>query len=395
MSCAALIESRQAQITRFRRHLHTIPELGYQESKTAAAIRAELDRFKIAYTAGVAEAETATIAVIGDTAKPCVALRADIDALPVTERTGLEYSSTHDGRMHACGHDGHAATLLGAASVIQAIQHELPVCVKFIWQPAEEGGGGAEVLVNAGVLDGRIGGPKVSAIFGMHGWPGLKVGTVATKRGAVMAATDDFSATFVGRGGHGAYPHLAADPVLAACEAVMALQQVVSRETDPTDSCVITVGKIAAGTAINVIPDTAQIAGTVRTLAPEHRTRVKAALERRLRGIAHAGGCELGWQWNDGYPPTINDPDMADYVAKIARQALGNERFIPAERSSMAGEDFSYYLQQVPGCFFYIGLEPLDIENYPSLHSDRFDFTDAALAVGMRMFVELVMNWKV
>jgi len=392
MTAAGLIESHHPRVTKLRRHLHTIPELGYEEHKTAAAIRGELNQLGIRYVADIASAPTATIAWIGDTSKPCIALRADIDALPIEEQTKLPYASTHAGRMHACGHDGHIATLVGAAAVLKSIEKDLPVCVKFIWQPAEEGGGGADRLCKAGVLDGRIG-PKVSAIFGMHGWPGLKVGTVATKHGAVMAATDDFCATFIGRGGHGAYPHLAADPVVAACEAVIALQQVVSRETDPTDSCVVTVGKIVAGTAVNVIPDTARIEATVRTLTPAHRVRVKAALERRLRGIAQAGGCELGWQWNNGYPATINDPDMADYVAKIARQTFGHERFIPAAGSSMAGEDFSYYLHQVPGCFFHIGVAPLDVATYPSIHSDRFDFTDAALAVGMRMFVELVMNF--
>ena len=235
--------------------------------------------------------------------------------------------------MHACGHDGHIAILVGAASVLKSMESDLPVCVKFIWQPAEEGGGGADRLCKAGVLDGRIG-PKVLAIFGMHGWPGLKVGTVATKHGAVMAATDDFFATFIGRGGHGAYPAPGRRPVVAACEAVIALQQVVSRETDPTNSCVITVGKIAAGTAVNVIPDTAQIAATVRTLTPEHRVRVKAALERRLRGIAQAGGCELGWQWNNGYPATINDPEMTDYVARIrAKHSATSDSSPPPARA--------------------------------------------------------------
>ena len=196
-------------IASFRHRLHRIPELAFEEFKTADAIRAELDQLGIAYTAGVKNAQTATIALIGDLDKPCIALRADIDALPIDERTGVAYRTTHPGRMHACGHDGHIATLIGVASILKSTADTLRVCVKLIWQPAEEGGGGAEKLVDAGVLDGRLG-PKVDAIFGLHGWPGLPVGTVATKPGALLAATDNFIATFVGKGCHGAYPHLGA-----------------------------------------------------------------------------------------------------------------------------------------------------------------------------------------
>ncbi|HSU66863.1 MAG TPA: M20 family metallopeptidase [Tepidisphaeraceae bacterium] len=377
-----------------RHRLHQIPELGYEEFKTAAAIRAELDELGIKHVDGVPDAPTATIAWIGDTSKPCVALRADIDALPIFERTGLPYASTHAGRMHACGHDGHTATLLGTAGILKEMEHELPVCVKFLWQPAEEGGGGGERLVEAGVLKGTIG-PTVEAIFGLHGWPGLKVGTVATKAGTLLAATDSFAATFVGRGCHGAFPHLGIDPVVTACEAVLNLQQFASREFDPTDATVVTVGKIHAGTATNVIPDEATIEGTARTLHDDARRKVRASLERRCVGIADANDCEVRFEWTEGYPPTVNDPAMADYVAKIAKQTFGPDRYYPVPRPSMGGEDFAYYLQKVPGCFFFVGVEPLDRPTYPPLHSDRYDFTDGSLAVGMRMFVELVRNYRV
>src|SRR5581483_7393972 len=315
-----------------------------EEHKTAALIRAELDRLGIAHTDGVAEAPTATVAVIGDANKPCVALRADIDALPITEKTGLPYASTHAGRMHACGHDGHTATLLGVAALLKAIAGDLNVCVKLIWQPAEEGGAGAGRLVNAGVLDGRLG-PKVRAIFGLHGWPGLPVGTIATKPGALLAATDNFTATFVGRGCHGAFPHMGVDPIATAAEAVLSLQKFVSREMDPTDSAVVTVGKFHAGTATNIIPDEAAIEGTARTLHEPARRQIRQAIERRCAGIASANACELRFEWFDGYPPTVNDSAMADYVAKVARDVLGQERFFPVGRPSMGGEDFAYYLE--------------------------------------------------
>jgi amidohydrolase len=377
-----------------RHRLHQIPELAYAEYKTAAMIRAELDSLGIAHVDDVEEAPTATIAWIGNTKLPCVALRADIDALPIIEQTGLPYASTHPGRMHACGHDGHIATLMGGAAALQAMADKLPVCVKLIWQPAEEGGGGADRLVRAGVLDGRLG-PPVRAIFGLHGWPGLKVGLVASKPGVLLAATDQFSATFIGRGCHAGYPHMGIDPIVTAAEAVLNLQQFVSREFDPTDSAVITIGKFNAGTATNVIPDTATIEGTARTLHAQARAQVAAAIKRRCAGIAQANGCDLKFEWTVGYPPTSNDPKMTDYLAQTARAVLGPDRYFTASKPSMGGEDFAYYLEKVPGCFFLVGVEPLEAGTYPSLHSDRYDFTDAAMAIGIRLFVELVKNFPV
>ena len=393
MTLQASIENSLPRVADLRHRLHQIPELGYEEFQTAAMLRAELSAMGITHIDGVPDAPTATIAIIGDTKKPCVALRADIDALPILEKTGLPYSSTHEGRMHACGHDGHTATLAGVAGILNSIASELPVCVKLLWQPAEEGGGGAERLIRAGALDGRIG-PKVRAIFGLHGWPGLKVGMVATKPGVLLAATDVFSATFTGRGCHGAYPHLGIDPIVTASEAVLNLQQFVSREFDPTDSAVVTVGSFHAGTAVNVIPDTATIEGTARTLNSEARKKIQAGIERRCSGIAQANNCELQFNWIEGYPPTVNDPAMADYVAATARSAFGSDRFLAVPRPSMGGEDFAYYLEQVPGCFFFVGVEPPDRNEYPPLHSDHYDFTDATLAVGMRMFLELVSRFE-
>jgi amidohydrolase len=376
-----------------RHRFHQIPELCYQEFKTAEAIRAELDALAIPHIDGVPNAPTATVALIGDPDKPCVALRADIDALPILEATGLPYASTHKGLMHACGHDGHITTLLGTAAAIKAIEQELAVCVKLLFQPAEEGGAGACRLIEAGALDGRLG-PRVRGIFGLHGWPGLKVGTVATRAGALMAATDQFAARFVGRGCHGAFPHLGIDPIVAACEAVVNLQQFVSREMDPTEPAVVTVGMFNAGTATNIIPDTATIEGTARTLTDPARARIAASIRRRCAGVAAANGCELQFTWQHGYPSTVNDPAMADYVSRVARQALGPDQYLTVPRPSMGGEDFAYYLKEVPGCFFFLGVEPHDAEGHPPLHSDRYDFTDDAIGVGVKMFAELVKNFE-
>ena len=240
-------------------------------------------------------------------------------------------------------------------SILNEISDELPVCVKFLWQPAEEGGGGAEKLVAAGVLDGRIG--RILGHLRPARLARLEVGTVATKPGPLLAATDNFLATFIGKGTHGAYPYLGADPIVAAAEAVTSVQKFVSRETDPTDPCVVTVGKMSAGTAVNVIPDTASLEATVRTLNHAQHMQCAKVPQRRLRGIALANNCELDWTWLEGYPATINDPAMADYVAAVARAALGHSNFIPVAQPSMGGEDFAYYLQKVPGCFFLIGVD--------------------------------------
>lgn len=379
--------------TAVRRELHQIPELGYEEYLTADRIRAELDRLQISFMAGVEDAPTATVALLGDAGKPCVALRADIDALPIVEQTGLPHASRHEGKMHACGHDGHTATLLATAAALQPILSDLSVCVKLLFQPAEEGGGGGNRLVKAGVLDGRIG-PRVEAIFGLHGWPALPVGVVSTKPGPLLAATDTFEVTVRGRGCHGAFPHWGSDAVTTAASMVTNLQQFVSRDRDPTQPAVLSVCMFHAGTATNVIPDVATFSGTARTLTPANRSKLRESMERRVKGLAEAGDCQAEVRWTDGYPPTVNDPRMAEYVAQVARDSLGENRFLPTPYATMGGEDFSYYLEQVPGCFFLIGVMPTGQSEYPALHNDHFDFTDSAMETGVQMFVELVRRFS-
>jgi amidohydrolase len=388
---AALINTVLPHAIDLRHRLHQIPELGYEEVETAKVIRAELDRLGVSYVAGVEDAPTATIGLIGDASNPCIALRADIDALPITEATGLPYASKHPGRMHACGHDGHTANLLATAAVLKQREGALKVCVKLLFQPAEEGGAGASRLVRAGVLDGRIG-PKVKAVYGLHGWPGIPVGVISTKPGPLLAATDTFKITFRGKGCHGAFPHLGRDPIVCAAEAVLNLQQWVSRELDPTEPGLITVGKIHAGTAVNIIPDEATIEGTIRTLSPAVRKAARAAVERRCAGLAAAADCGVNMVFNDGYPPTVNDPAATDFVVAIVKDLLGASQFIAAARPVMGGEDFAFYAEQVPACFFMVGVVPAGQTEHPPLHSDRYDFTDAALDSSVRMFVGLAMR---
>lgn len=377
--------------TTIRRRLHQIPELNYQEHQTAALIRHELDAMNIAWSAPVPDAPTATIAVVGEATKPCVALRADIDALPIDEESDLPYRSQRSGCMHACGHDGHSAALLGATQVLKALEHDLPVSLKLIFQPAEESGGGAERLVKAGVCDGRIG-PRPEVIFGLHGWPGLELNKISTRHGAILAAMDNFLISIHGRGAHGAYPHLSRDPIAAAAEAILSLQQIVSREIDPIDPAVLTIGHISAGSANNIIPAKAFFGGTVRTLSSTTRHRMREAVYRRVEGVCRAHDLHFDMEWIDGYPPTVNDPAVADYVRKKVADAFGDDVFIPSAAATMGGEDFAYYLEQIPGCFILVGLCPPETQ-YPSLHNPRFDFNDEALPQAIRLLVELAVGW--
>jgi amidohydrolase len=372
-----------------RRSLHRHPEIAYEEHRTAQAIRAELTRLDIPYLTGPASAPTATIAFLGTPdATRCVALRADIDALPITEASQSPHVSTIPGRMHACGHDGHIANLLATAAVLKRTTLPPKTCIKLIFQPAEEGGAGAERLVRAGVLDGRIG-PRVDAIYGLHGYPGLPLGTVSTRPGPLMASTDTLSVTFRGMGCHGAFPHLGRDPLLAAAEAVVSLQSFVSREINPTDAAVLTIGIFNAGTATNVIPGSASFAGTVRTLSDSTRRLARDAITRRCTHIALAAGCTAEIGYEEGYPCTHNHPAHADLVARLAAERFGPERYLPCAAPVMGGEDFAYYLEKVPGAFFFVGLCPPDVTDYPPLHSDRFDFVDDSLHTGVEMFLAL------
>jgi len=317
-----------------------------------------------------------------------VALRADIDALPIQEASDLSYASKTKGVMHACGHDGHMVCLLGAAMVLSSIRDQLSGTIKFIFQPAEESGGGGRAMVADGVLND----PPVQAVFGLHGWPAIKVGCAATRPGAIMASTDSFHVTIHGKGTHGAHPHLGIDPIVAASHVVVALQTIVARTLDPLKAGVVTVGTLHAGTAINIIPLTAELAGTIRALDGEVREHLRNQVEQVTRHTVAAHGCRADVELKAGYPVVVNDPRMARLVAETATEVLGSENFDPNRPPSMGGEDFAYYLQKVPGCYFFIGTCPRDRADYPSLHTPTYDFSDEAIGTGVRLFCELALR---
>jgi hippurate hydrolase len=382
-----------AQVTEIRHDLHRHPEIGYQEVYTNSVVCKELSRLGIEFKSGFGGGTGVVALIHGEKGSGpgggCVGLRADMDALPITEETAAPYASTIPGRMHACGHDGHTSVLLGAAAILKENTHRFKGTIKLIFQPAEEGLLGAELMVKEGVLND----PKVEAIFGLHGWPGLKVGMVATKKGAIAASVDGFSISITGKGGHAAAPHETLDPIVCAAAMIQGLQTIVSREADPTDANVVTVSMISGGSAFNVIPESAELKGTIRALTRERRRNAISSLERICKGIAAAYRCQCTFQYYGATPPTINDAAMAEFVAETAVATVGERGFVWAPKPGMWGEDFSFYLEQIPGCFFLLGVQPHDRDSYPMLHNPKFDFTDAAIPVGIRMMTEVALRF--
>jgi len=389
----APIDDAVPELTALRRDLHRTPELGYEEVRTSERIRAELDAAGVAYKAGLAGG-TGIVAHLPATAPApggdTVALRADMDALPIHENTGAAHASETPGTMHACGHDGHMTILVGAAKALAKMDR--PNAVTFVFQPAEEGGAGGKRMCDDGALKGDDGGglgSPVDRIYGLHGWPEQELGTIGTRGGPLLAATDEFEITIRGTQGHAAFPHFAKDPVVCAAQVVTALQTLASRNTDPVDASVCTVGSIHGGSAHNVIPSEVELIGTVRTLRDETRAMMRDRLHELVRGVAAAMGCRADITWNAGYPVTHNTPELAERVLAIGAAALGADRAVRIESPFMGGEDFSYYGHHVPACFFTLGLKPAGATAVPLLHQAEFDFNDDAIATGVEMFCRL------
>ncbi len=400
-SIVSLINQHLDEIAAIRRDLHAHPQILFTEEYSSKLIQDELTRLGITFRAnmggkapntgtGVMAHIPATVDSPGD----CIGLRADMDALPITELNTFAHKSTNPGQMHACGHDGHTAILLGVARVLSHLK-DRPNPVTLIFQPAEEGGAGGEKMVRDGALAGDSAsglGPPITRMYGLHGWPDMPLGTVATKPGALLAATDTFDITITGSQGHAAYPHLCNDPIVASAAIISGAQTLVSRTTSPTDSLVVTFGAIHAGTAYNIIPETATLKGTVRTLNMDTRATTKARFFELVESTAKAMGCRAQITWNTGYPVTKNDPAEADRVMQISQQATLTTGFELVQEPSMGGEDFSYYCLEVPACFYLIGLNESESEPYPGLHTPTFDFNDKAIGVGMEMMCLLALS---
>lgn len=365
------------RIISMRRDLHRHPELSWQEVRTANKVCEVLDRLGITYRSGVAE--TGIVAEIPGRAQgPIVALRADMDALPVHEETGLEFSSVHDGVMHACGHDGHTSMVLGAAELLVR-DGELPAPVRLIFQPAEEEGAGAKAMIREGALDG------VAAIFGGHVDRHYGLGTIVAHEGAVNASTDAFRIEITGTGGHAARPHESVDAVVVGSLLVMAIQTIVSREVNPAHPSVVTVGRFDAGTASNVIAGRAVLEGTVRAQDPEVRAHLIASLKRIAESVARLHDAEAKLSVTAGTPAVINPRDMVEIAREAAGHVVGEEHTVPLHTPNMGGEDFAYYMQEIPGCYVRFGAVAHGREGFPA-HSSKFDFDEGVLSLGAEYF---------
>ena len=372
-----------------RRHLHEHPELGFQEVETARFVADRLRALGVDdIRTGIAQ--TGATALIRGRQGPgkTVLVRADMDALPIEEENEVDYRSKQAGVMHACGHDAHTAMLLGVGRLLMERRDRFAGTVKLLFQPAEEGPGGAKPMIEAGVLND----PPVDAVLGMHMAQEAPLGVIALRAGPAMAASDGFTLVIHGKGGHGARPQSTIDPIAVGAQIVVALQTIVSREVDPTESAVVTVGAFRAGEAANVIPDTAELRATVRSFSPDVRQQLARRIEEVVRGIAGAMRAEVDFQYRFGYPPTVNDPVMTDLVRAAATELIGAERVVESPQM-MGAEDFSYFLEQRPGCFFYVGSRNEERGLIWGHHHPRFDIDEEALGVGIATMTAAVQRY--
>jgi len=376
------IAALQDEIAGWRRDLHAHPELGFEEHRTAAAVAEKLRAFGCDEVAtGIGR--TGVVGVIRGRrtgSGKAVGLRADMDALPIQEITGLPHASTTAGKMHACGHDGHTAMLLGAAKYLAETRNFDGTAV-IIFQPAEEGGGGGLEMVKGGLMD-RFG---ISEVYGMHNWPGMPLGAFAVRPGPILASADRMSIVIEGRGSHAAKPHQGIDPIVIGAQMVNALQSIVSRNVDPLASAVISITQFHAGTADNIIPQTAELRGTVRTLTPELRDLMEQRVRAIVEGTARQHGASVKLTYTRGYPVTVNHAEQAAFAAGIASEIVGEEHVRTNVPPVMGAEDFSYMLEARPGAFIFIGNG--DTAN---LHHPAYDFNDEAIPFGASYWVRLV-----
>jgi len=379
----------QPDVVRLRRAIHRQPELGLHLPHTQAAVLQALDGLGLSIRKG--ERLTSVVAILeGARPGPSIVLRADMDALPVREETGLDYASRIDGVMHACGHDAHVAMLIGAARLLAGRREQLSGRVVFMFQPGEEGYHGARHMLEEGL---GIPGGAPSAAFALHGGSLHPAGVVATRPGPILASGDTLEAVIHGRGGHASAPHDCLDPIPVACEIVQALQTFVTRRVDAFDPAVITIAKIEAGSTRNVIPETAHLLGTIRTVSERTRERVLEGVEQLVKGLAAAHGAEAQVKLIRGYPVTVNDEDITTFVSRVAAELLGEDRVRPMATPMMGSEDFSYVLRQIPGTLMFLGTRP-DGEAAPiPNHSNRMVVNETAMATGVALHAAVALRF--
>lgn len=384
----------QDEFIAIRRDLHQYPELGYEEFRTSDKVAELLQSWGIPIHRGLGE--TGVVGILQGKLGPgkSIGLRADMDALPMPEQNAFPHKSRHEGKMHACGHDGHTTMLLAAAKYL-ASHNDFAGTVYFIFQPAEEGLGGAKKMIEDGLFT-RF---PMDAVFGIHNWPHMPTGHFGLRAGAIMASSNSFAIKVQGKGAHGAMPHLGADPVMAAVHIAQGIQSIVSRNMDPLDQAVVSITQIHAGSADNVIPDTAQIRGTVRTFSTATLDIIEQRLEQISQHSATALGCSAEMTFTRTYPPTINHADSAQFCADLITDWLGADHLIDPVTPSMGAEDFSFMLEQVPGCYLFLGNGDGDHRAAGhglgpcSLHNGSYDFNDNLIPIGASFWVKLATQW--
>ncbi|MGZ6286303.1 MAG: M20 metallopeptidase family protein [Ktedonobacterales bacterium] len=375
------------QLVADRRHFHRHPELGLQEHETAAHVAERLHKLGIDHQTGIAQ--TGVVGLIqGANPGRTVLLRADMDALPLTEETGAEYASERPGVMHACGHDGHTAILLAVAEILSQRRDQLNGAVKLVFQPAEEGPGGAEPMIAAGVMES----PHVDACFGLHLANETPVGYIIVQGGPVQASVDNFTLVVQGVGGHGAMPEQTVDAIPIGAAIVNELQRIVSRELSPRDTAVITIGSFHAGTTHNIIPQHAVLQGTLRTLNPETRALARRRIREIATLVAEASRATCDVTFNFGYPVTVNDERMAAFARTVAEKVVPPEQ-VRGAQAMMASEDMSYFLNAAPGCFAYLGSANPERNLHHPHHSPLFDFDEACLPIGAELLSQLAISY--
>jgi amidohydrolase len=383
-------QKQHSEVVELRRFFHMHPEVAWKEENTTKKVAALLRDYGCEnIRKGFGNTSCGVTAeIVGTSSGPCVALRADMDALPLQEENKVEYKSQNPGVMHACGHDAHTAMLLGAAKVLSGMKDSLKGKVRLIFQPAEEHGliSGADHMIKEGVLEG------VDVICGLHVWSPLQSGKIAVRSGPFMAACDAWEAEIRGKGGHGSAPHMAEDPTIPASHVILALQSIVGRDVDPLETAVISTGKIQAGSAFNIIPERIQLLGTCRSFNPKIQDEIEEKIGSIVNGIAGSFQCSAEYKYTRYVPPTINDPKAADLVRNIAEKVAGKENVETAEMV-MGSEDFSYYQKEVPGVFFFLGTGNQDKGTDNPHHSPRFNVDEDVLASGVQMLAGFALSW--
>ena len=378
-----LVSEHKELIIKTRRDLHRIPEVGYTEEKTSAYVADYLAQEGLEVQTGIAQ-----FGVVGllDSGRPgpTVLIRADMDALLLQEETGLEFASTHDGVMHACGHDAHMAMGLGAATVLNKIKDNFTGTIKFVFQPAEEGPGGAKPMIDEGVMEN----PKVDYAIGCHVWPEIPEGTIGVRSGPFLAAMDRFDLKIFGKGGHGAMPHLCIDALEVGTQVVNALQRISSRHMHPLEPTVVTVGSFHAGTTFNIIPEEAEMCGTTRTFNLDIWDSWEPRLEKVIRGVCESMGADFELKFSKGYPPTINNDEISDVVRRCAAEVVGQEKVVEPDQT-MGGEDMSFFLQRAKGCFFALGVGR---EGFAKVHNSKFMFNEDVLTLGVETHCRVALE---